>query len=140
DRESSEMDSKIVSMVQTLQGICIQDNPDQTAKQLKKHTQTMLNNIGLYKEIVKLNKQLTNEIQWIVKESNGPVESKRLFDLLKRDAKEVCGIPKYKDCTEIKEKSKEKLKSGVYTIHLGLEGTSSIKAYCDMTTDGGGWT
>ncbi|CAG2242698.1 unnamed protein product [Mytilus edulis] len=52
------MDSKIDSMVQTLQGICIQDNPDQTAKQLKKHTQTMLNtknlNLGFAKEKLRI--------------------------------------------------------------------------------------
>ncbi|XP_052085762.1 uncharacterized protein LOC127723235 [Mytilus californianus] len=129
DRESSEMDSKIDNMIHALQGICIQDNPNQTVKHLKKHTQTILNNIGFYKDIVKLNKQLKNEIKWIVKELNGPGETKRLFELLKRDAKEVCGVlpqkkPKYKDCTEIKEKSKEKLESGVYTIHLG--GTISV--------------
>ncbi|XP_052085424.1 fibrinogen-like protein A isoform X4 [Mytilus californianus] len=138
DRESSEDDMKIENIMTTLLGICIHDNPDQTIKQLRKDTQSILKNIGIYKEVVKLNKQLRNEIAWIVDESKGPRERKRIIDLLKQDVKGTCAAEKYKDCTEIKKKSYRKKESGVYKIYP--DGKKSVQAYCDMSTDGGGWT
>ncbi len=43
----------------------------------------------------------------------------------------------YTSCHEAKQLSK--LVSGVYTLDLG-DGLDSFEVYCDMSTDGGGWT
>lgn len=43
---------------------------------------------------------------------------------------------KYMDCSSMR--GKQTKPSGVYTIYPN--GKHSTKAYCDMSTDGGGWT
>ena len=43
----------------------------------------------------------------------------------------------YTSCQEVKQLGK--LVSGVYTVDLG-DGLGSFEVYCDMSTDGGGWT
>ncbi|XP_076084386.1 veficolin-1-like [Mytilus galloprovincialis] len=45
---------------------------------------------------------------------------------------------KYKDFTEILDKTETKLKSGAFKIYP--DETKSVQVYCDMTTDRGGWT
>jgi len=45
---------------------------------------------------------------------------------------------KAKDCYEWKHKFKQH-NSGVYTVYVGPHKTR-IRVYCDMKTDGGGWT
>ena len=42
------------------------------------------------------------------------------------------------DCWDVKHKLK-KTDSGIYTIYVGRR-AKKIKVFCDMHTDGGGWT
>ncbi|CAC5423052.1 Fibrinogen-like protein A,Ryncolin-4,Angiopoietin-related protein 7,Angiopoietin-related protein 1,Ficolin-3,Ficolin-1-B,Ficolin-2,Ryncolin-1,Tenascin-R,Fibrinogen-like protein 1,Ficolin-1,Fibrinogen C domain-containing protein 1-A,Tenascin-X,Tenascin-N,Ryncolin-3,Fibrinogen C domain-containing protein 1,Ryncolin-2,Angiopoietin-2,Fibrinogen alpha chain,Tenascin,Fibrinogen C domain-containing protein 1-B,Angiopoietin-4 [Mytilus coruscus] len=70
--------------------------------------------MAIYKDVVKMNKQLKNDIKWILEGT--------------------CSKPA-KDCTELKKYNQN---SGVYKISPG--NSKDLKVYCDMTTDGGGWS
>ncbi|VDI57462.1 Hypothetical predicted protein [Mytilus galloprovincialis] len=132
-RESEEK-TRVDDILHELQGICLHENEDRDVTQLKKDTQSFLKNMAVYKDVVKMNKQLKNDIKWILEESRGEKEISRIVRLLKHEVKGICGMSA-KDCTEIK---KYKATSGVYQIFP--KKTEGVKAYCDMDTDGGGWT
>ncbi|CAG2253962.1 unnamed protein product [Mytilus edulis] len=115
-QNSTGEESMVDGIMNELQGICLPDNNNKTAKEIIQDTQTIINSMKMYKEIVKLNKHLKDEIQWIIKG--------------------ICGNKRVKDCTELK---KYKLVSGVYKIHPDTNfcDVDAYHVYCDMTTDGG---
>ncbi|CAG2253964.1 unnamed protein product [Mytilus edulis] len=133
-QNSSIEESMLDDFLSELQGKIqsILSHHDSHNDKKKKDTQKIVNNVVMYKDIVKLNKQLKDDVQWIIKESGDEQLVLRLLKLIKRDAKGkyTCEEDKF-DCTELR---KYKLVSGVYKIYPDLN------VYCDMTTDGGGWT
>ncbi|XP_076084913.1 fibrinogen-like protein A isoform X3 [Mytilus galloprovincialis] len=132
-RESEEK-TRVGDILHELQGICLHDNEDRDVAQLKKDTQAILKNMAVYKDVVKMNKQLKDDIKWILEESRDEKDISRIIRLLTNEVKGIC-VRSAKDCTEIK---KHKATSGVYQIFP--KKTEGVKAYCDMDTEGGGWT
>lgn len=135
-RNSSREESRVEDILNELQGICLPENNNRTTEEIIQDTQKILNNMVMYKDIVKLNKQLQDEIQWIIKESADEQLVSRILRLMKRDAKGICEKQIAKDCTELQ---KYALVSGVYKIYPNTN-FCDVDVYCDMTTDGGGWT
>ncbi|CAG2239028.1 unnamed protein product [Mytilus edulis] len=68
-RKLSEEESRVDDILHELQGICLTEKNYKTAKELKIDTQTILSNMAVYKDIVKLNAQLKTEIEWILKDN-----------------------------------------------------------------------
>ncbi|VDI77312.1 Hypothetical predicted protein [Mytilus galloprovincialis] len=118
-RESSDVDTTVDDLMHSLQGICFFDIPKQSANQLLKDTQSILKNIDVYRDIVKLNIQLRNKLKWIVEgKYKGTIEVSRVIRMLKNDVQDIykpLDLETPRDCAELKKKHK---KSGNETIHV----------------------
>ncbi|XP_071142635.1 fibrinogen C domain-containing protein 1-A-like [Mytilus edulis] len=138
-QKSFDKDLKVEDIMYELQEKCLPDNEVISSKELKRDTQNILNNVELFNDIVDLNEQVIDGIKNILKlkESRGEKIVTRLLRMLTMDVKSsgVCA-KSAKDCSEL-QKLFSGILSGVYTIYRD---ESEVKAYCDMTTDGGGWT
>ncbi|KAF8787968.1 Techylectin-5B like protein [Argiope bruennichi] len=79
---------------------------------------------------IEITKKLISDVR-----ENFPSCNRLIIDDYRNDTKEE----KFNDCSEIL--STGRTKSGVYTIWPSyLPAEKSLKVYCDMETDGGGWT
>ncbi|XP_071142637.1 fibrinogen-like protein 1 [Mytilus edulis] len=136
-RNSPDDDVMVDNFMYKLQGKCLPGDSDITAEDLKRDTQNILNKMVQLREIVKLNEQVMEEIKWILKlnESGGELLVSRLLIMLTRDVETsgICGTKIAKDCTQLQRYVSH---SGVYSINPDQK----VKVYCDMATDGGGWT
>ncbi|CAG2210398.1 unnamed protein product [Mytilus edulis] len=77
-RESEEK-TRVDDILHELQGICLQENELRDVTQLKKDTQSILKSMAVYKDVVKMNKQLKDDIKWILEESRGEKEVSRII-------------------------------------------------------------
>ncbi|CAC5414743.1 Fibrinogen-like protein A,Ryncolin-4,Angiopoietin-related protein 1,Ficolin-3,Ficolin-1-B,Techylectin-5A,Ficolin-2,Ryncolin-1,Tenascin-R,Fibrinogen-like protein 1,Tenascin-N,Ryncolin-3,Tenascin,Fibroleukin,Fibrinogen C domain-containing protein 1,Fibrinogen gamma chain,Ryncolin-2,Techylectin-5B,Angiopoietin-related protein 2,Microfibril-associated glycoprotein 4,Fibrinogen alpha chain,Ficolin-1-A,Ficolin-1,Angiopoietin-4 [Mytilus coruscus] len=129
-------DLRVDDIMYEVQEKCLPANHSLTAEDIKRDTQNILNNVVLYKEIVELNKQVKDKIKWILKESGDEKHVSEILRMLTRDVKAsgVCAIKTAKDCTDLLKYISH---SDVYMIYPNKH---EVKVYCDMTTDGGGWT
>ncbi|VDI40474.1 ficolin, partial [Mytilus galloprovincialis] len=137
-RESSDVDTTVDDLMHSLQGICLFEKPKQSAKQLLKDTQSILKNMDVYRNIVKLNIQLRNKLKWIVEGNKGTIEVSRVITMLKNDVQDICkplDLETPRDCAELKKEHKE---SGVYTIYP--DNSTAMTVYCNMVDYDGGWT
>lgn len=84
------------------------------------------------------------EPELFIRDKNGQVITRAVagsdvLDISVSAERQKVGLETFKSCQEIHTFSKSIIrpKSGVYTIDIGGRDT---KVYCDMQTDGGGWT
>ncbi|XP_052083629.1 fibrinogen C domain-containing protein 1-like [Mytilus californianus] len=136
EKQFSENDRKIDEILYILQGECTH-NSEKSLKGMLIDTQAIINNIGVYNEVVKKKKELRNKIKLLVEESKGQNYISRIVKLLKRNAGSTCESQRVIDCSAFKGQHK---KSGVYTIFPQKSKSDKLEVYCDMKTDGGGWT
>ncbi|XP_071143570.1 fibrinogen-like protein A [Mytilus edulis] len=136
EKEISNNNGKTDELMRILEGACMK-NSAESLKDMMKETQAIINNIGIYKEVVKKKRQLREEIKWVVEESKGQLDVLRIAKLLKRDVGRTCESKRVMDCSGFKGSRKG---SGVYSIYPQKSKSDKIKVYCDMKTDGGGWT
>ncbi|XP_076084687.1 fibrinogen C domain-containing protein 1-A-like isoform X3 [Mytilus galloprovincialis] len=134
--KSSDKDSMVENIMYELQETCLPENHNISENDIKKDTQNILNKMEVYKEIVQMKGKLKEDIKLILTEDGGKKQVSEILRMLTRDVKAsgVCAIQTAKDCSELQKYISH---SDVYPIYPD---TSEVKVYCDMTTDGGGWT
>ncbi|XP_076082947.1 fibrinogen-like protein A isoform X2 [Mytilus galloprovincialis] len=134
-QNSSREESMLDGTMKELQGVCLQDNNNKTANQIKQDAVNIVKNVLTYKDIVKLYKQMKDDTELILKESDDKELVSKILSLMKRDAKGICENENEnaRDCTDL-QKYDFNLVSGVYKIY------PKQNVYCEMTTDRGGWT
>ncbi|XP_076084686.1 fibrinogen C domain-containing protein 1-A-like isoform X2 [Mytilus galloprovincialis] len=134
--KSSDKDSMVENIMYELQETCLPENHNISENDIKKDTQNILNKMEVYKEIVQMKGKLKEDIKLILTESGGEKQVSEMLRMLTRDVKAsgVCTMQTAKDCSELQKYISH---SDVYPIYPD---ESEAKVYCDMTTDGGGWT
>jgi len=104
-------------------------NQDEQINLLQNNMQVMLQQSQILKNSLELLQQTI-------------INQNKTIDQLKKNSNE-CKTTNtsttIRDCSEIK-KENPNAQSGVYMISLGLPTNTQFQAYCDMNTNGGGWT
>ncbi|CAG2200922.1 unnamed protein product [Mytilus edulis] len=136
-RELQEYPSQINNILHYIQGKCHRA-PKETVQEMKRKKKSILKKLETYKEVIKLNKHIEKEFNWIIEEIKDHKSAPEIITSLRKDVHEICEGPplnQQRDCTDLKKLNR---RTGIHTIYP--DNAHGVKIFCNMEVDGGGWS